>query len=69
MTVAQRNRPFASYPWKDASRSGGQRVFLESTLLLKILVTRVKWIQQGSCQQRDNRLLRNRYFGLLQEAG
>ena len=29
-------------------RSGGQCVFLESMLLSKILVTRVKWIRQGA---------------------
>src|ERR1700730_10065915 len=29
-------------------RSGGQRVFLESMLLSKILVTRVNWIRQGA---------------------
>jgi hypothetical protein len=50
---------------RPATPKRAQCIFSESTLFWKILVTRVKRIQQGSYQQSDNTLLRNSYFGLL----
>jgi len=55
----------SSFEGRPATLKLAQCVFSESTLFWKILVTRVKRIQQGSCKQSDNTLLRNRYFGLL----
>jgi hypothetical protein len=67
-TVAQRNRPCASYPWKDEPKRWSARIFGEYAFIEDSRYTS-QVDSTGGCQQRDNSLLRNRYFGLLLESG